>query len=200
MDAGPARGDPEDPGRLSPPAAAPLAAPAEGAAARAGPRTIGSRLLRLLDQAEEIVASMALVVIVAAVGWGVLSRHISRQPAPWAGEVAILAFAWLIFLGAAACFKHGLHPGIDMLVTRLPHRLARLANGLAHLITIAFCILMVRLGIAFSIEAWSDPTPVLRLPYTVVYGPVTLGFALMLVRHVQFLLSKRRDSTGGARL
>jgi TRAP-type C4-dicarboxylate transport system permease small subunit len=52
-------------------------------------------------------------------------------------------------------------------------------------------VLMVYLGVIFSHEAWTDPTPVLRLPYTVVYGPVTLGFALMLARHLEFLWRHR---------
>jgi TRAP-type C4-dicarboxylate transport system permease small subunit len=146
---------------------------------------------RVVDEFEEIVAGIALLIVVGSVGWGVLSRYVSRQPAAWAGEVAILAFAWLIFFGAAACFKHGLHPSIDMLVTRLPTALARGVNLSAHLCVIAFCGLMVYLGVIFSHEAWTDPTPVLRLPYTVVYGPVTLGFALMLARHLEFLWRHR---------
>ena len=150
--------------------------------------------LRVVDEFEEIVAGVALLLVVGSVSWGVLSRYVSRQPAAWAGEVAILAFAWIIFFGAAACFKHGLHPSIDMLVTRLPTALARSVNLFAHLCVIAFCLLMVYLGVIFSREAWTDPTPVLRLPYTVVYGPVTLGFALMLVRHLQFLWRHRRKA------
>jgi TRAP-type C4-dicarboxylate transport system permease small subunit len=147
--------------------------------------------LRVLDGFEEIVAGIALLIVVGSVSWGVLSRYVSRQPAPWAGELAILAFAWVIFFGAAACFRQGLHPSIDMLVARLPAGLARGVNLFAHLCVIAFCLLMVYLGVIFSHEAWTDPTPVLRLPYTVVYGPVTLGFALMLVRHLEFLWRHR---------
>jgi TRAP-type transport system small permease protein len=122
--------------------------------------------LRVVDEFEEIVAGVALLLVVGSVSWGVLSRYVSRQPAAWAGELAILAFAWIIFFGAAACFKHGLHPSIDMLVTRLPTALARSVNLFAHLCVIAFCLLMVYLGVIFSHEAWTDPTPVLRLPYT----------------------------------
>lgn len=160
-----------------------------------GQRTDIFRLTTGLAHLEEIVAGLALVAIILAVGWGVLSRYVSRQPAPWANEVATLAFAWLIFIGAAACFKHGMHPSIDMLVRRLPASAAKLARLLTHALTLGFCVLMVWLGVVFSIEAWTDPTPVLRLPMTVVYGPVTLGFALMILRYVQFVILGRPLAT-----
>ena len=39
---------------------------------------------RVADQFEEIVACVALVVVVLAVSWGVLTRYITAQPAAWA--------------------------------------------------------------------------------------------------------------------
>lgn len=165
-----------------------------------GQGTGGSRLAAALAQLEEIVAGLALVAIILAVGWGVLSRYVSRQPAPWANEVATLAFAWLIFIGAAACFKYGMHPSIDMVVRRLPASVAKVTRVVTHALTLGFCALMVWLGITFSIAAWTDPTPVLRLPMTVVYGPVTLGFALMIVRYVQFVILGRPLATDASPL
>ena len=69
---------------------------------------------------EEAVSGLALVVIVGATCWGVLTRYITSQPAAWASEVAGIAFAWLVFVGAAAGFKYGMHVTIDMLVALLP--------------------------------------------------------------------------------
>jgi TRAP-type C4-dicarboxylate transport system permease small subunit len=39
----------------------------------------------------------------------------------------------------------------------------------------------------FAISSWDNPSPVLRLPMTVLYGPVALCFALMAVRYLQVL-------------
>ena len=77
----------------------------------------------LADQLEEVVACIALAIVVLAVSWGVITRYIIAQPAAWASELATLAFAWLIFFGATACIKYRLHPNIDMVVRRLPQRL-----------------------------------------------------------------------------
>ena len=68
------------------------------------------------DRFEELIASIAVVVVIAAVSWGVITRYVTAQPATWAGEVATLGFAWVVFFGAAACIKYELHPEIDLLV------------------------------------------------------------------------------------
>ena len=143
---------------------------------------------RVADQFEEIVACIALAFIVAAVSWGVLTRYVTEQPAAWASEVATLSFAWLVFFGAAACVKYGLHPSIDMLVVRLPKPLQLVVRVFNHTLVLGFCAFMVWFGTRFAIAAWSNPSPVLRIPLTWLYGPVTLSFGFMALRYLQVLV------------
>jgi TRAP-type C4-dicarboxylate transport system permease small subunit len=142
---------------------------------------------RLADQFEELVACIALAGIVASVSWGVITRYVTAQPAAWASEVATLSFAWLVFFGAAACIKYRLHPAIDMLVRRLPRPLQLGVRLLNHTMVLGFCAFMAVFGTRFAIDAWTNPSPVLRLPLTWLYGPVAFCFALMAVRYVQVL-------------
>ena len=153
-------------------------------------------LARLFDQIEEVVACIALASVVLSVTWGVITRYITAQPAAWASEVATLSFAWLVFFGAAACFKYRLHPAIDMLVARLPYELRKLVRGFNHVLILAFCGFMVWFGTRFAIDAWGSPSAVLRLPLTWLYGPVAFCFALMAVRHIQVLRGREWDIAG----
>jgi TRAP-type transport system small permease protein len=143
---------------------------------------------RLLQQAlrypDEAIGAGALLVTVGSVGWGVVTRYVTAQPAVWASEVAAIAFAWLTFFGASACFRHNAHPSIDMLVGRLPAGPQRVARIGVDLLVAAFLAYFCWLGLEFSIGAWDNPTAVLRLPMTVVYGPVTLASLMMLARHL----------------
>ena len=68
---------------------------------------------------ERRFAASAVVVVVLTTSWGVLTRYVLAQPAAWAGEIAMIAFAWVVFFGAAGCIKYHLHPRIDLLVQRL---------------------------------------------------------------------------------
>ena len=143
---------------------------------------------RLADQFEEIVACVALASVIASVSWGVITRYVTAQPAAWASEVATLSFAWVVFFGAAACIKYRLHPSIDMLVVRLPRPLQIGVRLLNHALVLGFCAFMAVFGTRFAIDAWSNPSPVLRLPLTWLYGPVAFCFALMALRYLQVLL------------
>ena len=143
-----------------------------------------------VDQFEEIVASVAVVVVVLSVSWGVLTRYVTSQPATWAGEIATLAFAWVVFFGASACIKYQMHPTIDLLLNRLPRGLRRIVAGMNHLLLLAFCGFMVWFGTRFAIDAWESPSAVLRLPMTWLYGPVAFCFALMIVRYLQVLAGR----------
>ena len=145
----------------------------------------GVRRAGPLAFAEEAIAGAALVVVVLVTCWGVVTRYVTEQPATWTGEVAGIAFAWLVFLGAAAGFKYGMHVAIDMLVVALPVPLRRALMALVDALVLAFLAILFVLAIQFSIDAWTDPTSVLRLPRSVTYVSVVVGSACMAVRYVQ---------------
>jgi TRAP-type transport system small permease protein len=137
------------------------------------------------EYVEEVIAGAALVVVIAATCWGVLTRYVTEQPAAWSGEVAGIAFAWLVFVGAAAGVKYGAHMAIDMLVVRLPGLLRRAVTLAADAIVLGFLATLLVLAVEFSANAWGDPTSVLRLPRTVTYASVVVGSLCMLVRYAR---------------
>ena len=145
----------------------------------------GARAPGPLAYFEEAVAGFALVVVVLVTCWGVVTRYVTQDPATWAGEVAGIAFAWMVFLGAAACFKYGMHVAIDMLVVALPAPLRRALLALVDVLVLAFLATLFVLAVQFSIDAWTDPTSVLRLPRSVTYVSVVIGSACMAVRYLQ---------------
>jgi TRAP-type C4-dicarboxylate transport system permease small subunit len=140
----------------------------------------------LWRQFEELIAGAAFIVVVAAVCWAVLTRYITEQPATWAGEVSAAAFAWVVFLGAAAAFKRGAHISIDLLVANLP-RGPRLALAAAvDLVVLVFCGYVTWLAIEFTLDiGMTTPMPSLRIPYAYHYTAAALGFALMTWRHAE---------------
>ena len=91
----------------------------------------------------------------------------------------------MVFLGAAACFKYGMHVAIDMLVVALPAPLRRALMAFVDVLVLAFLATLLVLAVQFSIDAWTDPTSVLRLPRSVTYVSVVVGSACMAVRYVQ---------------
>ena len=138
---------------------------------------------RLLGNFEEIVSGTALVVVVASASWGVFTRYLTRTPATWAGELATLAFAWVVFVGASACFKRTGHVSIDLLVNLLPQQARRAIQALADLLVLAFCVCVAVLAARLSIQNWDNPTSVMRVPIATSYLAVVVGFGMMTLRH-----------------
>lgn len=159
---------------------------------RAAARPRGG-VMRFVDQFEEIVAGIAVAVIIGAVSWGVITRYIVSQPAAWASEIATLAFAWAIYFGGAACVKYRLFPTIEMLTDRLPPVLQAATRWMNHLLLLAFFAFMTWFGVRFAIDTWSSPSPVLRMPQTFLYGPVAVCSALMAIRYLQVMGGRRWD-------
>jgi len=142
--------------------------------------------------AEEAIAGTALIVVVLAVCWGVLTRYVTEQPAAWSGEVAQIAFAWTVFVGGAAGFKYGMHISIDMFVTMLPAALGSLVQWAMDALVLAFLAYVFWLAILFNLESWDSPTSVLQVSRATVYSSVLVGVAFMAVRYVQTVVQRVR--------
>ena len=148
-----------------------------------------------LNYFEEAVAGAALIIIVLAACWGVFTRYVTQQPATWTVEVATIAFAWSVFVGGAAVFKHAEHMSVDLLVAMLPVRLQSIMNLFADGLVLIFCVVSAGLGLMLSIDAWDNPTSVLRIPLSTQYASVAVGFIMMAWRLVQSRLAGGRRAT-----
>jgi len=136
---------------------------------------------RALHDWEETIAALALAVVFLAVTWGVIARYLSPQPATWSGEVASLGFAWVVFLGAAAGARRRLHVGVDVVTARLPAAVQRVIAGLVSLLLAGVLGYMAWLAGVLGWQSMNRPTPVLRLPASIVHVAVIMGFGSMAV-------------------
>ncbi len=151
-----------------------------------------------LDHFEEAVASVALVIVVVATSWGVITRYITAQAAAWTIEVSTIGFAWVVFFGSVACFKYKMHPAVDVPYERLPRRLGSLIAWFNHVLMLGFFVFCVWFGVRFAIDAWITRSSVLGIPMTIVYGPAALCFALMLLRYLQYVIPGKTAGSGDA--
>ncbi len=131
---------------------------------------------------EAYIAGFALVIAFLAVSWGVVARYIAPQPAAWSNELATISFAWIVFLGAAEGLRTGQHIGVDLLTSRLSERPKRILAILMTFLVAAGLSYFAYLSARIGIDSFDRPTPVLRLPFTVVHAAAFLGLTSMSVR------------------
>ena len=132
---------------------------------------------------EEALATIALALVILSVTWGVLTRYVTATPASWSGELASIAFAWAVFLGAAAAFRRSGHIAIDTFLCIVPKPAAYILRLASAFITFATLLVVTYLAIRFTVSTTDTPTTILRWPQAIIYAAAGVGFGSMTIRH-----------------
>src|ERR1700730_9582456 len=81
-----------------------------------------------------IVAGSSLVLISAVIPWAVYTRYVLNRAASWPEPASVLLTIVLPFIGAAACYRRGLHMNIGFFAGMLPDRPRRAVALVAELL------------------------------------------------------------------
>jgi TRAP-type C4-dicarboxylate transport system permease small subunit len=142
---------------------------------------------------ELVLVNVGFVILLIAICWGVLSRYVIKTPASWVEEVSSIAFAWVTFVGAAEVHRRGRHVSVDLLTALLPAGPRAVLAWAVELFVAGFCCYAAWLGAQQAWVSHVSSTSMLRIPLSVGYGGLTLGFLLMAWRSAQRLLARRGD-------
>ena len=102
-------------------------------------------LLRL----EAALAGTFLLLMVVLIFTGGVARLL-RHPQNWTIDLATCFFAWAAFLCADIAWRRNALMSIDLVVTRLPHRLRRLLLYANYLIISAFLVYIIYAGLELA--------------------------------------------------
>jgi TRAP-type C4-dicarboxylate transport system permease small subunit len=128
------------------------------------------------------VAGTSLVLISAVIPWAVYTRYILDRASSWPEPMAILLTILLTFIGAAACYRAGLHMRVTLAIDLLPAPMKRLAELVSELLLGLLAAFMVNWGLGLVETTWYqtiDEFPFLRVGIT--YLPIPVGGAIMLL-------------------
>ena len=137
---------------------------------------------------EELLASIAISIVVISAFYGVISRYILNNPVAWSNEVATIAFTWTVFLGAAAAWKSNKHIHLDLVYNFFPNKIKIISDWLKNIILILFIAFALYLSIQFTITAYNKPTAILRIPFSYVDVPVVIFFSSIIFRSIQKII------------
>jgi TRAP-type C4-dicarboxylate transport system permease small subunit len=119
----------------------------------------------------------AMAVIVFA---NVALRFLTDHSILWVEEASRYLMIWLTFLGCGIVLRYGGHIGIDTLQEKFPAQ-APAFRALIFALLFVFFVVMIWLGIRYSMLTWGQTTPVMEIPVGAVYLAMPIGFALMIV-------------------
>jgi len=131
-----------------------------------------------------VACFVVLLVLLTAV---VFVRFVPVISMGWSDELVELAFAWLVFLGAATLWRDRSHFRVDMVPQMLVNTKA--GRGLEVLLS----LLSLGFFVVFTYEAYlltrtaTDRTPIFVLSRAFWYGVMPLSGALMILYTVRDL-------------
>ena len=132
------------------------------------------------------IAATALIVLTLVTSVGVFKRYVLQDPILWQEEVSAFCQVWMIYMGASVAFRSGSHVAIEMLIDALPPRAQRFFGyviDLSVLFVLVFLCLKAQAYVAQVFGRSGRPTPILRIPYTYIYGVAPWGCGLMIVSY-----------------
>jgi len=149
----------------------------------------------VIDRAADVLLGASLLVAVTCILVQVVCRYGFGRPITWLDKLAVLDFAWLIFLGAAVAQRTDSHVAMDTLVQALPDR-PRLALFLLRCAAmLAVLGLLFAKGIELTSRMASIDYPAMGVSRGFLYValPATIPlFLLYLLRSARRALAGRR--------
>ncbi|MGE4276410.1 MAG: TRAP transporter small permease [Lawsonibacter sp.] len=129
---------------------------------------------------EQIFAMVLLFCIAALVFVSAVFRTF-RHPLNWAQDAALLAFAWMIFLGSDLAIRNTRLIGIDVLVKFLPKAIQKWLSIVFQGIIICFLCVLVYYGYIMVITGLQRSISTLGISYAWVTASVPVGALLMII-------------------
>ncbi len=147
--------------------------------------------LKLLLNLDIVVACVTLAVLVVLTVMGVIWRRVVGQPFTWLEEVQLACMVWIVFAAGGAAFRTGNHVAIEMIVDLFPKKVQKVIEILISVVVVVVLAYLFIQSIGFiQIFVKSGrSTPMLDIPYTVIYGIAPVSFILMIVSYFYSIIT-----------
>lgn len=144
---------------------------------------------KIFDPIDDIIATLALAVIISLTVINVFLRFVLNSPVAWAEEISVGLFIWLVFVGMSSAMKRDNHIGVDYFVNKMPRPLkisAIIIRALA--IYSALIYVLIYLGSSLTAQAHSKVTPILAISYQYIDIAVPIGGGLTAIHFTRLLI------------
>jgi TRAP-type C4-dicarboxylate transport system permease small subunit len=147
------------------------------------------KVLEILLRWSSIICLVGLLSLVSAV---VLVRFVPITSLGWSDEIIEFAFAWMVFLCAAALWRERTHFSVDVITDRLSgSKTGRVLKIFLNFLSLVFLLVFTYEGALLAMEA-TDRSPIFELPRTLWYMVMPISGAIMIGYTLRDLLDLLR--------
>ena len=145
---------------------------------------------KIVSKVEELIAVIGLSAMTVITLVAVFFRYVLQSPIIWSEEAARYLMVWSTMLGISIATRQKAHLGIDIFVSMAPKKLQRALEIFSTLMMIVMFVFLTIISIVFIQSAirTGNVSPMLRIPFYIIYLALPLGFGLSAVRSIQDLV------------
>lgn len=150
----------------------------------------GNKLKNVLCNLDTIVASIVLAILIILTFAGVPFRYILGAPFTWLEEVQLACMVWIVFAAAGAAFRAGNQVAIEMIVDLMPKKMQKAVSVLISVVVLAVIgyLFYQSLGYINVFLKSGRATPMLKIPYSLIYGIAPVSYVLMVISYFYALI------------
>ena len=154
-----------------------------------------------LEKVDQILAVVTkwgsvawLVTLFLLIAAGVFVRFVPITSLGWADEIIELAFAWMVFLGAAFLWRERTHFNVDLVPKWLEGTKAgTILEIFLNFLSLAFFVILTYEGWLLCVRA-TDKSPILEIPRPLWYIIIPITGAIMAgytIRDLRLLIQRK---------
>jgi TRAP-type C4-dicarboxylate transport system permease small subunit len=140
-------------------------------------QTIDKNIISVIFKPVIAILFLLMILITFA---QVIFRYILNSALPWAGEITIFFFIWIIFLGAAITLHKGLHIGVDIFTNFLNKKYKKIILIFTNILIIIFCGLIIAGSVPLVIDNYTQRSPALEIRLTFIYAAIPISMLAMI--------------------
>lgn len=148
----------------------------------------------LYNNIESALGAVLFAILIVLANLQVAFRAFDA-PLAWTEEYMLIAFVWMIYLGASACTQNGSHVRVDMFMDKCPVIVQRIMNVLISVIWIAFTVILAKYSFEMIQDAYIRKAVYIatKFPMWVAYLSVLVGMIFMFIRCIENLVKQIKE-------
>jgi C4-dicarboxylate transporter DctQ subunit len=152
------------------------------------------KLVNFIVSISKTIAAFGIAAGVALAFVNVVGRYVFHSSFTWAGELTIYLFLWSTFFGSVYCFKKDAHIAVDILLEKVPSKMAKLLTIISILIGIIYVSAIAYYGYGYvqlyrELDEMSiDLNIPMWIPYVVI--PISFAFSAIVLIYKIFEVLK----------
>ncbi len=140
-----------------------------------------------------VISAVLIGVVAVLVTLDVVMRNVGLSNLPWIVEISEYSLPVATFLSAPWLLHSNQHVRVEILVSALPHQVARRLDQLADLIGLAGSLALVWYGIRIIVDSRAIGSLIIKtlvFPEWWLFVPLPAGAALLVIEFVRRMLNR----------